>query len=167
MFETTFANKHTIVSIDRMTEHDLLEVVAIEEISNLSPWGWEAYHAELQSTTTSLLLVARVPGNASRSDYIVGFIVVRQMADEIHINNIAVRPDFRGRGVGRQLLQTALGWGRDKQASQAVLEVRAGNQGAQQLYQSCEFEVIGRRPRYYKSPPEDALLMALPLSRTD
>lgn len=167
MSETAIARTQTEVSLNRMTEHDLLEVVAIEEMSDLSPWGWDAYHAELQSTTTSLMLVARLSSPASCPDYIVGFIVVRQLADEIHINNIAVRPDFRGRGVGRQLLQTALGWGRDKQASQAVLEVRAGNEGAQQLYRSCEFEVIGRRPRYYKSPPEDALLMALPLGRKD
>ena len=164
MLETAIARDQTIVSLEPMTEHDLLEVVALEEMSNLSPWGWEAYHAELQSTTTSLMLVARISSPASRSDcQLVGFIVVRQLADEIHINNIAVRPDFRGRGIGRRLLQTALAWGRDKQASQAVLEVRAGNEGAQQLYRSCEFEVIGRRPRYYKSPPEDALLMALSL----
>ena len=94
-----------------MTEHDLLEVVEIEEMSNLSPWGWEAYHTELQARTTSLMLVARVGGTRASSPTLspatsadrplVGFIVARELADEIHINNVAVKPDFRGQGVGR------------------------------------------------------------------
>ena len=169
MLETAIANKQITVALERMTEHDLLEVVAIEEMSNLSPWGWDAYHTELQSTRTSLMLVARVSGPATipHERQLLGFIVARELADEIHINNVAVRPDARGCGIGRRLMQAALSWGREKRARQAVLEVRAGNESAQQLYRSCEFEVIGRRPRYYKSPPEDALLMALSLGRKD
>ena len=164
MLETVIASKLSDVSLDRMTEHDLLEVVAIEETSNLSPWGWEAYHAELQSTATSLMLVARVFSSASETGSpIVGFIVARHVADEIHINNVAVKPEFRGRGIGSRLMKTALAWGREMHARQAVLEVRAGNGRAHQLYRGCGFEVIGRRPRYYKSPVEDALLMAVSL----
>jgi ribosomal-protein-alanine N-acetyltransferase len=153
--------------LDPMTEHDLLDVVAIEEMSNLSPWGWDAYHLELQSTTmTSLMLVARLSSPITHAQTpIVGFIVARQLADEIHINNVAVLPDFRGRGIGRQLLKAALSWGGEKHARQAVLEVRAGNEAAQQLYRSCGFEVIGRRRRYYKTPLEDALLMAVLLDQ--
>ena len=167
MLETAIVSKQTIVSLDRMTEHDLLEVVAIEEMSNLSPWGWDAYHTELQSTGTSLMLVARVAGSAVQTEgAIVGFIVAREVADEIHINNVAVRPDFRGRGIGRLLMRTALSWGRERHARQAVLEVRAGNGAAHQLYRGCGFEVIGRRRRYYKSPVEDALLMAVSLEQS-
>ena len=47
------------VSIERMTEHDLLEVVEIEEASGLSRWGWAAYYAELQGGNRDLLLVAK------------------------------------------------------------------------------------------------------------
>ena len=65
MLETAIASKQTTVSLDRMTEHDLLEVVAIEEVSNLSPWGWDAYHTELQSTATSFMMVARVVSSTS------------------------------------------------------------------------------------------------------
>lgn len=167
MLETAIASEQTIVSLERMTEHDLLEVVAIEEMSNLSPWGWDAYHTELKTTGTSLMLVARVAGSAVETDGgIVGFIVAREIADEIHINNVAVKPDFRGRGIGRLLMKTALSWGRERHARQAVLEVRAGNDTAHQLYRGCGFEVIGRRRRYYKSPVEDALLMAVSLSQT-
>lgn len=167
MLETAIASDQTIVSLERMTEHDLLEVVALEEMSNLSPWGWDAYHTELQSVATSLMLVARVASSPSEAGRpIVGFIVARELADEIHINNVAVRPDFRGRGVGRLLMKTALSWGRERGARQAVLEVRAGNDAAHQLYRGCGFEVIGRRRGYYKSPVEDALLMAVSLEQS-
>lgn len=167
MLETVTNSKQTDVLLDRMTEHDLLEVVALEEMSNLSPWGWNAYHTELQSAVTSLMLVARVANSPNESERpIVGFIVARQLADEIHINNVAVKPEFRGRGIGRMLMKTALAWGREIGARQAVLEVRAGNASAHQLYRGCGFEVIGRRRRYYKSPVEDALLMAVSLEQT-
>jgi len=150
-------------SIEPMTEHDLLEVVEIEEASNLSPWGWDAYHTELQAGTNSLLLVARLSTTDAISPGIAGFIVARYMADEIHVNNVAVRPEFRRRHIGERLLQTALSWGRAKRVAQAVLEVRAGNTSAQELYRACGFEVVGRRHRYYNSPVEDALLMAVSL----
>jgi [ribosomal protein S18]-alanine N-acetyltransferase len=167
MLETALASNETDVTLDRMTEHDLLEVVAIEEMSNLSPWGWDAYHTELQSTATSLMLVARVASSTSETGRpIVGFIVARQLADEIHINNVAVKPEFRGRGIGQLLMKTALAWGCEMHARQAVLEVRAGNHRAHQLYQGCGFAVIGRRRRYYKSPVEDALLMSVSLEET-
>jgi len=167
MLETGSASDQTIVSLERMTEHDLLEVVALEEMSNLSPWGWDAYHTELQSTATSLMLVARVANSPDETVRpIVGFIVARELAEEIHINNVAVRPDFRGHGIGRLLMKSALSWGRERSARQAVLEVRAGNEAAHALYRGCGFEVIGRRRRYYKSPVEDALLMAVSLEQT-
>ena len=47
------------------------------------------------------------------------------MADEIHVNNVAVRPEYRRLGIGETLLRAALAWGRDRGSAQAVLEVRA------------------------------------------
>ena len=166
MPEAATANTIGSIVLERMTEHDLLEVVEIEEISNLSPWGWDAYHLELQFAEASLMLVARLTApNTARNKSIVGFIVARQMADEIHVNNVAVRPEYRGLGIGANLLRAVLAWGRDKGSTQAVLEVRAENTAAHKLYQACGFEVIGRRRRYYKAPVEDALLMALSLKQ--
>ncbi len=80
-------------SIERMTEHDLLEVVEIEEQSGLSRWGWAAYYAELQGNNRDLMLVARTPpSKAPRvSHTLAGYIVARIGAGELHINNVAVR----------------------------------------------------------------------------
>jgi ribosomal-protein-alanine N-acetyltransferase len=158
------ASTKSAVLIERMTEHDLLEVVEIEQGSGLSYWGWDAYHAELQSPIDSIMLVARKKGIARLGDpTVIGFIVGRCFAGEVHVNNMAVRPDFRRQGIGQELLEALLTWGEAKQASQAVLEVRAGNAAAQSLYRASGFEVVGRRRRYYKGPPEDALLMTVSL----
>ena len=81
-----------------MTEHDLLEVVEIQEMCGLSRWGWEAYHAELQSGHAGLMLVLRQqqPAPDRRPEKLLaGFVASRLMADELHINNIAVRPAYR------------------------------------------------------------------------
>ena len=164
--EAMIPRSNSEVTIDRMTEHDLLEVVAIEETSGLSHWGWDAYYKELQSQTNSIMLVARTAVHRPPGErQVVGFIVARHLADEIHVNNVAVRPDFRRLGIGKGLLQGVLSWARGKDATLTVLEVRAGNKVAQQLYSTCGFEVIGRRRRYYKAPLEDALLMAVSLER--
>src|SRR5437667_12843561 len=90
-------------SISRMTEHDLLEVVEIEEHSGLSRWGWAAYYAELQSSNCNLLLVARVirPLEQHRTDNLAGYIVARLSVGELHINNVAVRDEYRRRGIAR------------------------------------------------------------------
>src|SRR6185503_16063361 len=97
-------------SISRMTEHDLLEVVEIEENSGLSRWGWAAYYAELQGANSHLMLVARVANSRQqqRSYSLAGYIVARIGADELHINNVAVRENYRRRGIGRQLLNRIL-----------------------------------------------------------
>src|SRR5262249_37858330 len=124
MLETATANTSNSVTLEHMTEHDLLEVVEIEEIANLIPWGWDAYHLELQNGVASLMLVARGPArDNSAPKSIIGFIVARQMVDEIHVNNVAVRPEYRRLGIGQSLLSAVLAWGRDRGSAQAVLEV--------------------------------------------
>jgi ribosomal-protein-alanine N-acetyltransferase len=151
------------ISIDKMGEHDLLEVCAIEQMCDLSMWGWDAYHKELQALPESIMLVARTDSTFHEGE-ILGFIVSRVIADEVHINNVAVRPEFRGQHIGSTLLRSALQEAQQKGATVARLEVRAGNQAAQRLYRHCGFEVDGRRKKYYREPTEDALLMSLVLA---
>lgn len=166
MRDVAQATTNSAVFIERMTEHDLLEVVEIEQESRLSYWGWDAYHTELQSPFDSIMLVARKNGVAGAGDpSVIAFIVGRCFAGEVHINNMAVRFDFRRRGIGQELLSSVLSWGKSKEASLAVLEVRAGNAAAQALYRASGFEVVGRRRRYYKDPVEDALIMTVSFER--
>lgn len=145
-----------------MTEHDLIEVCQIEAMSDLSAWGWDAYHKELESGHDTIMLVARAEP-ASHEVEIAGFIVARLIAGELHVNNVAVRPEFRRHRIGSGLLEKTLQVARRYGATLAHLEVRAGNDAAQRLYVSCGFRVTGRRRNYYRAPAEDALLMSLAL----
>ena len=149
------------ISIERMTEHDLVEVCQIEETSELSAWGWDAYHNELQSGDTIMLIARIKPALNERN--VAGFIVARLIADELHVNNVAVRIEFRERGIGSVLLQNTLTHARQRKAKIAQLEVRASNEAAQKLYQRCGFTISGSRRNYYRQPLEDALLMSASL----
>ena len=148
------------IAIVRMTEHDLLEVVEIEEQSGLSRWGWAAYYAELQGGNRDLMLIAK-PSIASAP--IAGYIVARETAGELHINNVAVRAEYRRRGIGSALLNRVLDEARRRKANAAFLEVRSANHAAQALYEKSGFKAIARRADYYSEPREDAVVMTLVL----
>lgn len=149
--------------IMRMTEHDLIEVVEIEETSGLSCWGWEAYQDELVNGLGGLMLVARHRDARWRGvdgAELAGFVASRLIADELHINNIAVRAEFRQQGIGSALLRAVCHAGAATyHARSALLEVRATNLAAQSLYERHGFRTAGRRVNYYSQPPEDALVM--------
>jgi ribosomal-protein-alanine N-acetyltransferase len=153
------------ISISNMTEHDLLEVVEIEEQSRLSRWGWAAYYAELQGINRSLMLVARISsrGEGVQRNRVAGYIVARFSAGELHINNVAVRSEYRGRGIGKALLARILAQGKKLNAAAAFLELRAGNSIAQSLYEKAGFVPVGKRRNYYSDPVEDAVTMAAQL----
>jgi [ribosomal protein S18]-alanine N-acetyltransferase len=155
------------VVLSPMNEHDLLEVVEIEEGSGLSRWGWSAYYAELQSSNRSLMLVARVvrPLEQAETYDLAGYIVARFSARELHINNVAVRNSYRRRGIGTALLLRIIQEGQKLGATTAFLEVRSGNVVAQALYKTCGFELVGQRRNYYSDPPEDALIMSAGLKQ--
>src|ERR1044072_2211222 len=139
------------IYINRMTEHDLLEVVEIEEQSGLSRWGWAAYYAELQGSNRELMLVARTPeSKAPRvSHSLAAYIVARIGANELHINNVAVRERYRRQGIGLILLQRILQEGKNRGVQVAFLELRAGNAAALSLYEKCGFSLTARRKNYY------------------
>lgn len=141
---------------ERMSEHDLLEVVEIEETTGLSLWGWDAYRGELDRPE-AIMLVVRERGGAGPS--VIGFVAARCNLDEVHVNNIGVRHGHRRRGVGGILLGAALAAAAGRGAREAILEVRASNLAAQALYARFGFKVVGRRKNYYRDPPEDALVM--------
>ena len=152
------------IIITRMSEHDLLEVVDIEEQSGLSRWGWAAYYAELQGGNRDLMLIAKpAHGAVEDSGPIAGYIVARETAGELHINNVAVRPEFRRRGIGESLLNRVIEEARRRKANAAFLEVRSANHAAQALYEKSGFRAIARRTNYYSEPLEDAVVMTLML----
>jgi ribosomal-protein-alanine N-acetyltransferase len=133
---------------------DLEGVLAVEAASFTNPWTKEMYAWELQNRSVCHIYVART------SDCrVAGFCAFWLVFDEIHINNVAILPEYRGRGMGTAVLQHILAEARRLGARRATLEVRASNAGARRLYERLGFYVAGVRPRYYSSPVEDALIL--------
>ena len=144
--------------IEPMGRGDLPEVLAIEVTSFSLPWTEEMFATELARGTLAEVLVARLlPAGAPPP--VAGYICVWVVSDELHINNLAVHPRWRRRGIAAGLLRAALDHGREGGARSAFLEVRASNVGAQGLYRKFGFEPVGVRPRYYTHPVEDAMVM--------
>lgn len=150
-------------AVEPMTEHDLLEVVEIEQTCGLSLWGWDAYMAELERREAIMLVARRRPRRLRNNGDLHGFVAARLSVDELHVNNIGVRDIARRRGVGSVLLASALEESARRGAHKAILEVRAKNGAAQALYRRYGFGVTGRRKNYYKDPTDDALIMCAEL----
>ena len=148
------------INIRSMQLADIEQVREIDLLSFSLPWPESAYRHELTENPASLCWVAEADDTGGRLR-IVGMTVVWLILDEAHIATIAVHPDFRGRGIGTQMLTKILEEASRNGAREAMLEVRENNTVAQAMYRRFGFEVVFRRPRYYRDNHEDALLMNL------
>ena len=137
-----------------LADGDLDAIVAIENASFSNPWTREMYVRELQNPDVSFLYVLRLPEKG-----IVAFCSFWMVLDEVHINNLAVRHDHRGQGLGAALLEHVLQAAASRGAGRATLEVRRSNTPARRLYERLGFEIAATRPNYYVSPAEDALIL--------
>jgi ribosomal-protein-alanine N-acetyltransferase len=142
------------IRIDPMTASDAPAVAAMEPSTHVD----EAALREELGRSWSRMWVARE--ECERGAEIVGFLSVWQVADELHVLNVTTRADQRRKGIGRQLMETALAYGREKRVKHVLLEVRRSNRGAMALYRSLGFFATGVRARYYPDD-EDAVEMLL------
>jgi len=134
------------MTIRPATAADVAEILHIEhESGGASHWDeqdYARYECEVADTGSGL----------------AGFILFRQVADtEFEILNVAVRPEFRGRGIGRELLQAQL----TRCKGHWFLEVRRSNSAARNLYKRLGFHEVGERPNYYSNPSESAIVMSI------
>ena len=149
------------VVIERLrTPADLDAVMAIEQASFNNPTtrGW--YESELQRPEVCFVYVIRVSPTSDDPSGIVGFCAFWKVVDQIHINNLAIRPEHRGRGLGRALLARVLDEASAIGAPHATLEVRRSNVAARRLYERAGFALAGVRTSYYTNPIEDALILS-------
>lgn len=146
------------VLIEPMRHEDLPEILAIEVSSYALPWTREMFENELERGDLSEILIARVAGAGDPAP-LAGYICIWVVGHELHINNLAVGPRWRRRGIAAALLGAALDHGRARGGRRAFLEVRASNVAAQALYHRFGFEPAGIRKHYYTHPVEDALVL--------
>ncbi len=148
-----------LVRIDPLRVGDLDRVLQIEVRSFTLPWTPEMFLAERGRADKGEVFVARAAEEGT-SD-VVGYLCLWLIGSEVHINNIAVDPARRRRGVGARLVRFALDWARGHSAQRVTLEVRASNHSAQALYRRFGFRAVGTRRNYYDRPKEDAVIMTL------
>jgi [ribosomal protein S18]-alanine N-acetyltransferase len=144
-------------TVERVTEPaDLDEVCRLEADAFSNPWTREMLEAELRR-----LDVARVYVLRQEDGEVAAFCFCWILADELHINTVAVAAALRRRGLARALMEGVLADAARAGAERATLEVRRSNDAARQLYRSLGFEERAVRRRYYTHPEEDALILWL------
>ena len=136
-----------------MRRADLDRVVEIEHDSFAMPWSRGAFLYEIEQNRAARCWACREDG------LVIGYLCLWEIADEIHITNIAVHRAHRRRGVGRFVLTETLESARRRGVRAVFLEVRPTNTEARGLYEALGFHVIGRRKGYYYDTGEDALVM--------
>lgn len=146
--------KESLPHLRPMRESDLLEVAEIESGTFPDPWPLNSFRECLTCGYYCLVL--------ERAGVIQTYAIMSIEGDSAHILNLCVRPEFRQRGEGRQMLSHLLKLAQSAQAEAIFLEVRPSNQPAINLYRSMGFVEIGVRKDYYPSDKgqEDALILA-------
>lgn len=143
------------ISVERVTTPEgLAGVLDIEEASFNNPTTREWYERELARPEVCFIYILRTSAHP-----VTAFCAFWRIADQAHINNLAVRPELRGQGFGIQMLEAVIAEAQLLGAGSLALEVRRSNIAAQRLYKKAGFREHGVRKSYYTKPVEDALLL--------
>ena len=136
------------IIIENMKAEHINEVENIEKICFAHPWSMADLEQQL-NLETSHFAVATLDGN------VVGYMGLQIFSGEGYVTNVAVLPDFRRIGIAKKLMEYQL----QNEMSFITLEVRESNLPAIKLYESCGFENVGIRPKFYTNPTENAIIM--------
>jgi ribosomal-protein-alanine N-acetyltransferase len=142
---------------------DLPEMQAIEKHSaTAAHWTESDYRKifdspELQTDWRRIALVIEEK-TIEEDAKLQGFLVAQTVGGEWEIENVAIAPDARRRGLGTRLVGELLDMARAQSASAVFLEVRESNRAARALYEKWAFVESGRRTKYYRDPEEDAVV---------
>lgn len=140
----------------RAVAQDIPAIARIEQACFGNPWAPDAYFEELGRLHGVLEVLAE-------GEVVIGFSCCWHIVGEAHLLRLATDPEYRRQGGGRQLLQAVLFRAASVGCSEVTLEVGASNTAAVALYRLFGFEEVGRRRGYYRTPPDDAILMRCPI----
>ena len=143
-----------------MDKSNVQSVAQIEKECFSHPWSEASFYEELDNPLSfTVVAVGSQQSQDFENENVLGFINARIINDEVYINNIAVKKEFRRKGVGKGLLSSLEKKAGKVNASFITLEVRESNLPAISLYSSLGYEVSGKRKKFYRDPVENAVLM--------
>ena len=135
-------NKRVELRIKDATKEDLAAVAQIEKDSiNTNPISAEQFEQSYLSDINKIF-VAKI------EDEIIGFMLL-QKTDEVNIDSIAVKPEYRNRGVATKLIEAAKNYANENGIDVVSLEVGYKNISAYLLYEKLGFEFRRVRKKYY------------------
>lgn len=138
--------------IRKMTQADVPAIAELEKICFSDPWSENSIASELDNRLSYWLV-------AEENDKVVGYVGSQSVLDSADMMNVAVDPEYRKQGIGEALVGELLVHLKEKKIISLFLEVRVSNMPAIALYEKLGFTVAGRRPKYYRNPREDALIL--------
>lgn len=117
-----------------------------------NPWSREDLAAQPSNENAHFLV-------AANGDEVCGYIGVYELFESCEVANLAVKKEFRRKGIAKALLYEAIEGAKSRKREFITLEVRPSNTAALGLYESLGFEKAGLRKGFYSSPVEDALIL--------
>lgn len=136
------------IIIENMKAEHINEVENIEKICFAHAWTRADLEAQL-TLDTSHFVVATV------DEKVIGYMGLQIFSGEGYVTNVAVLPEYRRQGIAKMLIEKQM----QNEMSFITLEVRESNLPAIKLYESCGFENVGIRPKFYTDPTENAIIM--------
>ena len=138
--------------IRKMNLEDVSTIAELEKVCFSDPWSENSIASEVENPL-SYWLVAEVDGE------VAGYVGSQTVLDAADMMNLAVSPDYRRQGIGQALVNALVEHLQQNKVIALLLEVRVSNAPAIALYESLGFAQVGRRPKYYHNPREDALIL--------
>ena len=138
--------------IRKMNLGDVSAIAELEKLCFSDPWSENSIASEVDNPL-SYWLVAEMDG------IVVGYVGSQTVLDASDMMNLAVSPNYRREGIGQALVNALVAHLQQNKVIALLLEVRVSNAPAIALYESLGFEQVGRRPKYYHNPREDALIL--------
>lgn len=138
--------------IRQMKASDVAAIAELEKLCFSDPWSENSIASELNNPL-SFWLVAEVNGQ------VAGYVGSQSVLDAADMMNFAVSPDYRKQGIGQALVKNLVHHLQQNNVIALLLEVRVSNAPAIALYEKMGFVQVGRRPKYYHNPREDALIL--------
>lgn len=140
------------VEIYTFNESHVDEITTINNLCFPVAWTKDSMKKELENKFAKYVV-------SKKDNIVIGYGGFWIILDEAHITNIAVHPEYRGIGAGKEMLSSLINLSKELNLCAMTLEVRKSNIIAQNLYKKFGFLEEGVRKKYYADNNEDAIIM--------